>query len=76
MLCYSSPLRGVNVEVVSTYKYLGVHLDNKLDWSANTDAVYKKGQSRLYFLRRLRSFNVWQTPFTSLWSPASSSMRW
>ena len=51
-------IEGVNVEVVSTYKYLGVHLDNKLDWSANTDAVYKKGQSRLYFLRRLRSFNV------------------
>ncbi|KAG5274935.1 hypothetical protein AALO_G00141800 [Alosa alosa] len=49
---------GVNVEVVSTYKYLGLHLDNKLDWSANTDALYKKGQSRLYFLRRLWSFNV------------------
>src|SRR4029434_7205442 len=33
-------------------------MDNKLDWSANVDAIYKKGQSRLYFLRRLRSFNV------------------
>ncbi|KAG5279123.1 hypothetical protein AALO_G00106350 [Alosa alosa] len=52
------PINGVNVEVVSTYKYLGLHLDNKLDWSANTDALYKKGQRRLYFLRRLRSFNV------------------
>ncbi|KAG5271145.1 hypothetical protein AALO_G00176410 [Alosa alosa] len=51
-------LHGVNVEVVSTYKYLGLHLDNKLDWSANTDAFYKKRQSRLYFLKRLRSFNV------------------
>ena len=49
---------GVSVEVVNTYKYLGVHLDSKLDWSANIDAIYKKGQSRLYFLRRLRSFNV------------------
>ncbi|KAJ8273972.1 hypothetical protein COCON_G00085970 [Conger conger] len=51
-------IEGVNVEVVSTYKYLGVQLDNKLDWSANTEALYRKGQSRLYFLRRLRSFNV------------------
>lgn len=51
-------IEGVNVEVVSTYKYLGVHLDNKLDWSANSDALYRKGQSRLYFLRRLRSFNI------------------
>ena len=33
-------------------------MDNKLYWSANVDAIYKKGQSRLYFLRRLRSFNV------------------
>ena len=51
-------IEGVSVEVVNTYKYLGVHIDNKLDWSANVDAIYKKGQSRLYFLRRLRSFNV------------------
>src|SRR4029434_9181888 len=44
--------------VVNAYKYLGVHLANKLDWSANIHVLYKKGQSRLYFLRRLRSFNV------------------
>ena len=50
-------IEGVTVEVVNTYKYLGDHMDNKLDWSANVDAIYKKGQSRLYFLRRLRSFN-------------------
>ena len=49
---------GKTVEVVQDYKYLGVHLDNKLNWAKNMEAVYKKGQSRLYFLRRLRSFNV------------------
>ena len=31
---------------------------NKLDWSDNAEALYCKGQSRLFFLRRLRSFNV------------------
>src|SRR4029434_10645759 len=51
-------IKEVSVEVLNTYKYLGVHLDNKLDWSANIDAIYKNVQSRLYFLRRLRSFNV------------------
>ena len=49
---------GVDIEVVPTYKYLGVHLDNKLDWSLNTDALYKKGQSRLFFLRKLRSVDI------------------
>lgn len=51
-------IEGEMVETVPTYKYLGVHLDNKLDWSINSEALYKKGQSRLYFLRRLKSFNV------------------
>ncbi|KAI4892522.1 hypothetical protein NFI96_005753 [Prochilodus magdalenae] len=39
---------------------LGVHLDERLDWSVNTDIVYKKAQSRLYFLRRLGSFRICQ----------------
>ncbi|KAI4896805.1 hypothetical protein NFI96_008135 [Prochilodus magdalenae] len=48
----------MDIEIVDSYKYLGVHLNNKLDWSVNTTALYKKGQSRLYLLRRLRSFGV------------------
>ena len=44
--------------MVQSYRYLGVHLDSKLDWSVNTDEVYRKGQSKLFFLRRLRSFDV------------------
>lgn len=44
--------------MATSYKYLGVQLDLRLEWSNNTDAVYKKGLSRLYFLRRLRFFNV------------------
>lgn len=51
-------IRGVDVEIVQDYKYLGVHIDNKLDWSKNSLVTYKRGQSRLDFLRRLRSFRV------------------
>lgn len=32
--------------LVDTYRYLGVHLDKKLDWKVNTEAVYRKGMSR------------------------------
>ncbi|TWW77451.1 hypothetical protein D4764_12G0008410 [Takifugu flavidus] len=41
-----------------TFKYLGLWLDNRLDWTSNTRQLYKKTQSRIYFLRRLRSFNI------------------
>ena len=48
----------LGAEEVETYKYLGLWLDNKLDWTSNTKQLYKKAQSRMYFLRRLRSFNI------------------
>ncbi|XP_062868152.1 phospholipid-transporting ATPase IC [Trichomycterus rosablanca] len=54
-------INGVSVDTVEDYKYLGVYIDNKLDWSKNTETLYRKGQSRLYFLRRLRSFNICRT---------------
>ncbi|TKS65892.1 RNA-directed DNA polymerase from mobile element jockey [Collichthys lucidus] len=51
-------IQGSDIEVVRSYRFLGVHLNNKLDWTDNTHALYKKGQSRLHLLRRLRSFGV------------------
>ena len=54
----SVSILGKEVEVVQEYKYLGVQLDNRLEWKCNTEYIYKKGQSRLYLLRTLRSFNV------------------
>ncbi|KAI3370523.1 hypothetical protein L3Q82_025285 [Scortum barcoo] len=35
-----------------------VNLNDSLDWTHNIDAVVKKGNSRLFQLRRLRSFGV------------------
>jgi len=51
-------IQGLDIEIVKSYKYLGVHLNNKLDWSDHAHALYKKGQSRLFLLRRLRAFGV------------------
>ncbi len=51
----------VSVDMLEDYKYLGVHMNIKLDWTQNSEAVYKKGQTRLYFLRRLKSFNICRT---------------
>jgi len=56
-------IMGEDVEVVEDYSYLGVYLDNRLNWKYSTEAVYKKGQSRLY--RKLRRFSfcckMWYT---------------
>lgn len=49
---------GEDIEVVRSYWYLGVHLDDQLDWTEQARALHKKGRSRMYFLRRLKSFNV------------------
>ena len=51
-------LEGAEVEAVDSYKYLGLWLENKLDWSIHTSHLYGKTQGRMYFLRRLRSFNI------------------
>ena len=49
------PLRvlGEEVNMVEEYKYLGVSIDNRLNWKTNINAVYKKGMRRLFFLRKL-----------------------
>ena len=43
---------------VSTYKYLGVILNNDPSWSNNTDCIISKLNSRLYCLRKLKKCNV------------------
>jgi len=43
--CQSLCIDVGEIETVQTYKYLGVVLDNKLEWSANVEAVYRRGQS-------------------------------
>jgi hypothetical protein len=55
-----SPLiiNGEQVEVVTQYKYLGTILDHKLDWTDNTTQLVKKGNKGIYFLKKLRSFDV------------------
>ncbi len=45
------------VEKVSDFKFLGTYICQDLTWSANTNALVKKTQHRLYCLRSLRRVN-------------------
>uniref|UniRef100_A0A8C8DGK4 Reverse transcriptase domain-containing protein n=1 Tax=Oryzias sinensis TaxID=183150 RepID=A0A8C8DGK4_9TELE len=51
-------IRGLEVERVSSFKYLGVQLSQDLTWTLNTSQLVKKAHQRLYFLRRLRRFGM------------------
>lgn len=53
-----SVIHGEDVEMVESYKYLGTVIDSKLRFDLNTDAIVKRGNQRVYLLRKLNSFNV------------------
>ena len=46
------------MERVETHKYFGVVFDSKLNWKENINLVLKKVNTRMYCLRKLRSFEV------------------
>ena len=46
------------VEVVDNK--CGVHLERRLDWRCTTETIYKMGQSKLYYLRKLKSFSAFK----------------
>ena len=54
-------LHDKEVEQAGEYKYLGSTITNTLDWTKNTQALHKKGNQRLYFLRSLNNLHVDKT---------------
>ncbi len=47
-------INGEKVEIVQSFKYLGVHISHNATWTANTSLMVKKGLQRLHFLRLLK----------------------
>ena len=43
-----------NIEVIKTYKYLGVKIDSTLNLNTNFDSSYKRACGRLHLLRKIR----------------------
>lgn len=51
-------IKGSEVERISSYKYLGVVINNNLTWDDHVDVIVKKLHSRLHCLRKLSTFSV------------------
>ena len=49
---------GAVVEQVESFKFLGVHITNKLTWSKHTKTIMKRAQQNLFHLRRLKRFGT------------------
>ncbi|KAK5888208.1 hypothetical protein CesoFtcFv8_016729 [Champsocephalus esox] len=51
-------INGTTVERVSSFRFLCVHITEELTWTLHTTTITKKARQRLFFLRRLRRFNM------------------
>jgi hypothetical protein len=51
---------GAVVEQVESFKFLGVHITNKLTWSKHNKTVVKRARQNLLPLRRLKRFGMGQ----------------
>ncbi|KAI5615474.1 gastrula zinc finger protein XlCGF28.1-like [Silurus asotus] len=60
-------INGTEVERVSSFKFLGVHISEDLSWQQNTSALVKKAQQRLYFLRSLKKSHLSPRILTSFY---------
>jgi hypothetical protein len=49
---------GAVVEQVKSFKFLGVHINNKLEWSKHTKTVVKRARQSLLPLRKLKRFGI------------------
>ena len=70
------PLRinGKDIEQVSSYKYLGIHIDNNINWQLQATTVYKKINKRMFFLRKLRNFYVDNTLLSLFYTSSIQSL--
>ena len=49
------------MEIVASYKYLGINIDQKLDWHKHNTYILSKMNQRMYFVRKLKEFNISNT---------------
>lgn len=67
-----NPILGQDVGVVPGCKYLGIHINNRLNWKTNKEAIYKRGWWGSVFFQCpqqiVRDISLyWQVQCTLVW---------
>jgi hypothetical protein len=57
-------INGTEVEKVESFKFLGIHITDKLEWTTHTDHV---AQQSLFNLRSLKKFGLSPKALTNLY---------
>ena len=55
---FTHVIKDQGVNIVWSYEYLGVTIDDQLKWDEHASIVFKKANKRLYFLRKLKEFKI------------------
>ena len=67
-------INGTVVEKVESFKFLSVHITNKLSWSKHTKTVVKRARQCLFPLRRLKRFGMGSQRLKSFYSSTIESI--
>ncbi|XP_028418283.1 uncharacterized protein LOC114543542 [Dendronephthya gigantea] len=62
------------LERVSSYKLLGLWLDDDLKWRTNTEYIVKKAAKRLYLLKNLKGYNAPRDDLKTIYTSAIRSI--
>ena len=70
----SIKIKGEEVALVTTFKFLGTIITDNLKWEENTTCIVSKCHQRLYFLRKLKKFGVCKNTLTHFYRAAIESI--
>ena len=62
------------IEIVNVIKYLGITIDESLNWHAHLNNIYKKSNQRMYFLRKLNALKVTKSILNIFYSTTIQSI--
>ena len=67
-------IKNEEVQIVDNHKYIGITVSNNLSWSEHISNIFTKLNQRMYFLRKLKSFQVDNTILQLFYSSALQSI--